>query len=191
MEQSLRTIASLDLGVKDQTVLWIAQIYGKEVRIVDCYANRNESIKHYSDYLYKFRDKYDARIEVIYLPHDSNIREMTSDVLQTRYEKMKELGQNVKLVAQVGRDDGIDKVRDLLDNCCIDDKRCKEGIRALRNYRRVFDEKLNRYKNEPLHDWASDYADSFRYLALGLEDVKGASNGIDFIKMQRQRMNRR
>ena len=30
---------------------------------------------------------------------------------------------------------------------------------------------MNRYKDKPLHDWASDYADSFRYLALSIPNI--------------------
>ena len=39
-------------------------------------------------------------------------------------------------------------------------------MEALRAYRRRFDETRNVLSNEPLHDWASNGADAFRYLSL-------------------------
>jgi hypothetical protein len=40
------------------------------------------------------------------------------------------------------------------------------GVRALKAYRREFDEKNNTFKDKPLHDWSSHYADGFRYFAI-------------------------
>lgn len=168
VEKGLRTFASFDLGLKDQMVIWIAQLYGREVRIIDVFAARNRPLKYYADYLHKFEQDYGVWIEEIVVPHDAKVRSMTSDTLQTRVGKLEELGFNVTLAPNVSRDDGIEAVRELLGHCYIDKERCAEGVRALRNYQKEFDEKLNRYKDTPLHDWASDYADSFRYLALYL-----------------------
>ena len=168
IEAGLRTFTAFDLGISDQMVLWTYQVHGKELRIVDCYANRNQPLKHYSDYLYSLRDEFNITIDTIFVPHDANVRSMTSDTLMTRYEKLVELGHNVEMIPQIGVDDGIDAVREILSSCWIDEKRTHDGVRALRAYQREFDEKMNRYKDKPLHDWASDYADSFRYLALSL-----------------------
>lgn len=41
---------------------------------------------------------------------------------------------------------------------------------ALKNYKKVFDEKRNTFKDEPLHDWASNGADAFRYFAVGFDE---------------------
>jgi hypothetical protein len=41
------------------------------------------------------------------------------------------------------------------------------AIDALRQYRREYSESLGRFKDKPLHDWTSHYADAFRYLAKG------------------------
>ena len=207
VEPSLRTFASLDLGVKDNMVLWIWQMHGREVRIINCYANRNQPLKHFSDYLYYMRDKYDIQIDTIFVPHDANVRSMTSDSLLTRYEKLVNLGHNVAFTANVGRDDGIDAVRYLLDHCFFDELRCSgigptdeekaknfdgdhKGVQALRAYQKEFDEKMNRYKDTPLHDWASDYADSFRYLALAIPLI-GSGVASPVVKMQQDAYKRK
>ena len=200
IEPALRTFASLDLGVNDNMVLWICQVHGREIRLINCYANRNQALKHYSDYLYYLRDTYGIRVDTIFVPHDANVRSMTSDTLMTRYEKLVNLGHNVDFAPNIGRDDGIDATRDLLDHCWINDELCNvstsvntknvkiieekaagydgdhNGVAAIRNYQREFDEKMNRFKDTPLHDWASDYSDSLRYLALSLPNVITSGN---------------
>lgn len=163
---SLRTFAAFDLGMRDQMVVWVAQIFGKEVRIVRCYANRGVNIEHYANWLNDLKDEYDLRFDKVFVPHDANVRELTSD--GTRFDKMKQLGMHPDLLARTDVLSGIETARDLLGHCFFDEDGCKEGLRALRAYGREFDNKANRYKDNPMHDWSSDYADSFRYLAQGL-----------------------
>lgn len=168
---ALRTFTAFDLGVGDQMVLWTFQIHGIEVRINDCFAASGQPLKYYSDYLKDLEKEKDIRIETLFVPHDASVRSMTSDTLMTRYEKLEELGWSVEMAPNIRVDDGIDAVRDLLGHCYIDEINCKDGIRALKAYQKQFDEKMNRYKDKPLHDWASDYADSFRYLALSIPNI--------------------
>ena len=44
-----------------------------------------------------------------------------------------------------------------------DRTKCKQGLDALRQYRKQWDDKNQVFKNKPLHDWCSHAADSFRY----------------------------
>jgi hypothetical protein len=46
-------------------------------------------------------------------------------------------------------------------------ERMSRALDALRQYRREWDEKLQRFSDRPVHDWCSDYADALRYLARG------------------------
>ena len=190
VESALRTFAAMDLGVGDQMVLWIYQIHGREVRAVDCYANRNQPLKHYSDYIKEFEKEYNCVVETLFVPHDANVRSMISDTLQTRFEKLQELGHNVEMLPRLSVEDGIDSVKDLLAYCWIDSKRCKDGIRALKAYQKKFDAKMNRYQDKPLHDWASDYADAFRYLAISVGKVF-TNNISNMEEIQRKHMRRR
>jgi phage terminase large subunit len=45
--------------------------------------------------------------------------------------------------------------------------RMDRALNALRQYRREWDEKLQKFKDAPLHDWTSHTADALRYLARG------------------------
>lgn len=190
IEGSLRTFAAIDLGVNDNMALWIWQIHGKEVRFIDFYVNRNQPLKHYSDYMYALKDEFSINIEKLYVPHDANVRSMTSDTLMTRKEKLEELGFNVEFAPNVGREDGIEACRELLTHCYFDDKRTHEGVRGLKAYQKEFDEKMNRYKDTPLHDWSSDYADGFRYAALSVPKEMGTTSQ-DMVSLQKNLIRRR
>ena len=51
--------------------------------------------------------------------------------------------------------------------------RMSRALDALRQYRRKWDEKLQKFEDHPLHDWTSDYSDALRYLARGRRPFQG------------------
>jgi len=57
----------------------------------------------------------------------------------------------------------IEQSRRLLPKCWFHKKNCKKLIEALKSYCKRWDEKNNCFKNRPLHNWASHFADAFRY----------------------------
>lgn len=149
-----------DIGVGDHTSIWFVQVYGKEVRIIDFYQNRNHGIAHYIKLINA--KKYEYGIH--FAPHDIKVREFTSGV--SRLETAKKMGIEFKVVTGVSITDGIDATRNLLDVVWIDEKNCAEGLNCIRNYRNEYSEKLQELKAMPIHDWASHAADALRYVAL-------------------------
>ncbi len=176
VEQSLRTFVAFDLGLKDFMVYWILQILGREKRVVGCYGNRNEPLKHYADKLRAFENETGATIERVFLPHDAEVRSMQHDNLQTRKEKMEELGFNCEVLKRLPKNDSIENGRMLIQSAYFDENKCADGLKALRNYSKEFDEKANRYKDSPKHDWCSDWADGFQYLGTGILTIRTQNN---------------
>jgi len=160
-----RLVCAWDLGVSDSTCIWVAQIVGKEIQLIDATENHGVGLDYYVSWL---RDKgYDKAQQI--LPHDVRVREMSSG--KSRQEVLMEAGLNITIAPSLSVADGIQAVRRMLPRCWFDKENTKQGLAALRNYRRQYNEKLNVYFDTPLHDWASHYADSFRYLAVGLNEV--------------------
>jgi phage terminase large subunit len=160
-----RLVCAWDLGVSDSTCIWVAQIVGKEIQLIDATENHGVGLDYYVSWL---RDKgYDKAQQI--LPHDVRVREMSSG--KSRQEVLMEAGLNITIAPSLSVADGIQAVRRILPRCWFDKENTKQGLAALRNYRRHYNEKLNVYFDTPLHDWASHYADSFRYLAVGLNEV--------------------
>jgi hypothetical protein len=73
---------------------------------------------------------------------------------------------NIAVVPDLGVQDGIQAVRMTLPKCWFDELKCSEGIEALRQYEREFDEDKKAFRAAPKHNWCSHPADAFRMLAV-------------------------
>lgn len=157
-----KIVCAWDLGISDSTCIWVAQVVGKEVQLIDAVENHGVGLDYYVSWIRECG--YDQGQHI--LPHDVRVRELGTG--KSRQEVLMEAGLDVTIAPSLSVADGIQAVRRLLPRCWFDAEGTKEGLSALRNYRRVFDEKRNVFFDTPLHDWASHYADAFRYLAIGL-----------------------
>ena len=163
-EELSRTFTAWDLGMGDSTSIWVAQLVGTEVRLIDYYENHGVGLDHYVKWI---KDNNYTKAEHI-LPHDVRVRELGTG--KSRLEMLEESGLEVKIAPRMGLDDGIQAVRRLLPRCWFNVPKVQTGLNCLRNYRRDYDEKRKIFYERPLHDWSSHGSDSFRYLALGLDE---------------------
>jgi hypothetical protein len=163
-EEISRTFTAWDLGMGDSTSIWVAQLVGTEVRLIDYYENHGVGLDHYVKWI---KDNDYLKAEHI-LPHDVRVRELGTG--KSRMEMLEEAGLEVKISPRMGLDDGIQAVRRLLPRCWFNVPKVQTGLNCLRNYRRDYDEKRKIFYERPLHDWSSHGSDSFRYLALGLDE---------------------
>lgn len=97
-------------------------------------------------------------------PHDLEATDVGTG--KTRMETAQALGLKFELVPQQDINDGINAVSVWLDRVDVNRETNKKWIQAMKAYGREWDEKRGMYKDEPLHDWASHYADEARYAAL-------------------------
>lgn len=157
-----------DLGRADATAIWFAQRVAMQYRVLDYYCATGEGdISHYLHELQGRGYVYGT----VWLPHDAKAKRLGTG--RSIEEQIKQAGYRVRIVPRLSLTDGINAARMIFPNCWFDETKCEEGLQALRHYRyRVSD---GHYANEPLHDWASDGADAFRYMAIGLKE-RGDSN---------------
>lgn len=151
--------ASMDLGRKDSTAVWFWQEHDG-ISLIDYVEMTGEIIE---DHIKMFRSK-PYKLAKLWVPHDA-----VAHTVQTRrssIEQFQDANFPVAKVPFLDRQQGIDAARLILPQCRIDSKRCHGGIEALRAYRREYNELTKAYRDTPLHNWASDGADSFRYLSL-------------------------
>ncbi len=159
-----KSFVAWDLGMGDSTCLWVAQLVGKEIWLIDFVENNGVGLDWYVNWLKENRyERFDQ-----YLPHDVEVRELGTG--KSRKEVLQEAGLDITVAPRLSVADGIQAVRRLLPRCWFDKEKTKQGVNALRNYRREHDEKRNVYYEKPLHDWCSHAADSFRYLAITLDE---------------------
>jgi hypothetical protein len=157
-----KTYAAWDLGVGDSTSIWIAQVAGQEIRLMDYIENHGQGLDWY---VRELKARNWEKSEML-LPHDVEVRELGTG--RSRLEMLREAGLNCTVVPRLPIDDGIASVRRLLPRCWFN-KATKQGLDCLRNYRREYDEKRNVFFDKPLHDWSSHGSDAFRYLAIGMD----------------------
>lgn len=99
-------------------------------------------------------------------PHDITTRDVATGV--TRKNVAKKYGINFKAVPKTSVMEGIDLVRRMLLTTTFDQDQCLQGIRALKEYHKEWNEKQQQYEEKPCHDWSSHGSDSFRYLCQAI-----------------------
>lgn len=160
-----KTYCSWDLGMGDSTAIWVLQAVGLEYRIMDHVENHGQGLDWYVNWL---KENNWHKAEQL-LPHDVQVRELGTG--KSRLEVLRDAGLDVRVLPRLSVDDGIQAVRRMLPKCWFNMPKVKPGLDCLRNYRREYDEKRSVFFDKPLHDWASHSSDSFRYLALGMEQT--------------------
>jgi len=163
-EELSRTFTAWDLGMGDSTSIWVAQLVGTEIRLIDYYENHGVGLDHYVKWI---KDNDYTKADHI-LPHDVRVRELGTG--KSRLEMLEEAGLQVKIAPRMSLDDGIQAVRRMLPRCWFNVPKVQIGLNCLRNYRRDYDEKRKIFYERPLHDWSSHGSDSFRYLAIGIDE---------------------
>jgi hypothetical protein len=161
----LPVVTAWDLGMDDYTAVWFVQCAAGEVRVIDYLEGSGQGLEHYARQILSRPWVYSDHI----LPHDVQVREMGTG--RSRLEVLHSLGlHQARPIPAQSIGDGINAVRSILPRCWFDAERCKQGLEALRMYRRQYDDAKKIYLDRPEHDWTSHAADAFRYLALGLDE---------------------
>tara|TARA_R110001599_G_scaffold146749_2_gene330025 strand:- start:2748 stop:4076 length:1329 start_codon:yes stop_codon:yes gene_type:complete len=149
-----------DLGYTDSTAFWFWQEAPDGLRIIDYYQAQGEPLNHYIDMLESKPYNY----ERVWLPHDA--RAKTLQTGRSTVEQILETGLPCSITPNLKVLDGINAVRKILPDCHFDLATTHEGVEALRAYKREFNELTKSFRDKPLHNWASDGSDAFRYLAI-------------------------
>jgi hypothetical protein len=160
-------VTAWDLGISDSTAIWFAQWCGRELHVIDYLENSGAGLDWYAKALRERGYVYEEAL----LPHDAGAREIGSG--KSREETLRALGIKCRVLPAHALMDGINAARVLLPQCWFDAVKCKQGLAALRQYRREWDERRKVFHDRPLHDFASHGADAFRYLAQGIRPPRG------------------
>ena len=166
-DPSLPVHVAWDLGISDSCALWFFQVTMGEIRIINYYESGGVGLDHYVKMMEELPYTYWGDD---YLPHDAKVRELGTG--RTRAETLINMGRKPRIVPMHKVDDGINAARLLLEHCYFDQEKCENGLNALRNYQREWDDIKRVFKRNPLHNWASHASDSFRYLAMAYKNIK-------------------
>jgi len=157
---------SWDLGRRDDTAIWWYQVIRGEVHIIDYFAISGANIAEIAQVLLNKPYKYGIH----HLPHDAKAKTLASE--RSVIEQLADfLGiGNMTIVPNLSVQDGIQAVRMALPYCYFDAEKCYEGVEALKQYQREYDEDKKAFRASPRHDWTSHPADAFRMMAIAYRD---------------------
>ena len=174
-----------DLGFDDATAIWFFQhvaggMDGRGgVNIIDYYEASGAGLDHFASVLANRGYRYGYHL----FPHDVEQTELSTG--RDRRASLTELGIRVSVVPKVRHKvDAINAAMVLLPRCAFNIERCMEGLDKLRLYRREFDERLQVFREKPVHDQFSHSADAFMTLASGLRSYGYTGQGFAGVRTQ-------
>ena len=171
-EPHQKVYVAADVGLRDSTAWWFWQPRPDGIAVIDYHEANGMHVDYYLEMLKNKGYEYQA----IWLPHDAKAktlatRRSTVEQFQSPSIARPDIyteGERlpVRIVPKLGIQHGIDAARLILATCYFDYENCAQGLDALRTYRRQYHEHTQQFSDTPLHDWASNGADAFRYLSL-------------------------
>lgn len=170
----LPVMTAWDLGMGDTMVIVFAQCVDERINIIDCISASGKTLDYYIREVQKRPYNYSFHFG----PHDLAVRDLTAG---SRLEYARKLGIAFKVNPRVShKEDSINAARAILPRCAFNIDKCPQLIEALKAYTKKWNDKLQTYSDTPLHDWASDYADAFQCLAMGLLNYPKALRKLEF-----------
>lgn len=168
-------ITAWDVGQSDFTAVWLLQLVGLDICIVDFYENHSEQPAHYVAKIREWERKYGMPVTQNLVPHDANNRGPGG---KTWVDYAKEAGLTNIVVVPRTPDVwvGINYLRALLPRCYIHLTNCGQewkmdetpmpsGIAALEGYHTKTDVSEGTIKEMPVHDACSHPCDGLRTFA--------------------------
>ena len=162
-DPSLDTYTAWDIGLSDDTSIWWFQVHRGSIQVIDFFTGSGNLIPE----LAKIIKSKPYHYKTHYLPPDARTKTLASNGRSAIEQLAEHLGwDKLEIVPRLSVQDGIQAVRLTLPKCWFDENNCRDGIEALRQYQKEFNEDTKTFKDKPRHDWASHPADAFRMLAL-------------------------
>lgn len=145
-----------DLGISDSTAIWFVQRVGREWRFIDYHEADGQGLDYYARLIFNKPYVYSRHVG----PHDLMARELGTG--KTRLEMLAALGLRMDVAPKLPINDGIMATRQILPLAWFDTEHCADGVKAMSQYRRQYNDKTKMYLDHPLHDWTSHAADAVR-----------------------------
>lgn len=169
-DPAIPVFTAWDIGYRDDTAIWWYQLVRGEIHVIDFHASSGQNVQFYADLIQSKGYKYKKH----WLPHDAKAKTLASGGKSVVEQLASSLGiSSMAIVPNLDVQDGIQAARMTLPSCWFDEEKCYDGLEALKQYQREWDEDKKTFRERPRHDWTSHPADAFRMLAVAWhEEVK-------------------
>lgn len=161
-----------DLGIGDATAIWFFQSIHRQIHMIDYYEMDGLGLEDYVRVLDERGKECGYKYGEHFAPHDIEARELGTGL--KRIDLAKQLGIRFRVMKRLANKmHGIDLVRNMLPICWFDEIKCARGIDCLESYRKEWVDRLNTWRDKPLHDEFSHGADSFVVLCQAYTKMGG------------------
>lgn len=159
-QTNAKTFTAWDIGYNDETAIWVYQLIGREIHVIDYYENSGEPLAHYVNWLREKPYAYERH----YMPFDSASKSAATGKGYVDYAR--EMGLKVTVLERMKNElFGIELLRVTLPKMFFDENKTAMGIKAVENFRKEWNDKLGCYRERSLHDWASHGSKALIYAA--------------------------
>lgn len=168
-----------DLGVDNHSAIIFAQMVPpNRINIIDFYMVNNTGIEELIKYT--LSKPYNWGVHV--WPHDGEQRQKWN--AKELSDMAEDVGFPTIQATRMGKAAGIEMVRRTFNRFWIDEGKCRQLIKCMRNYHRKYDAETKKYSDDPYKDESTDAMDALRYMCVSLDKLsKGmTAEDIDRIK---------
>jgi len=165
--------SAFDIGINDCTAIILFQIkrvdnYMKPV-IIGYLENNNRDLAFYVMEIRRHCARYNLPFKDHFLPHDGQKRDFNTG--KNTIDFMREMGESAFIVPRpTSKENAIEAMRRRLYLCDFNKENTQRLIDCLSNYSKEFDDKMGKFKDNPVHDWSSHGCDAFRYMAVAFKE---------------------
>lgn len=164
-----RTYSAWDIGRSDATAIWVYQLCGKSIHLIDYYENSLEDCSHYVRWLREKPYIYEKH----FLPHDAQSKSAATN--KSYLDIVRELGLKCEALPRAKNElVGIEHLRSVMNRMFFDEQKTAKGIKAVEAFRKEWNDKLGCYRDRSYHDWSSHGSKALIYVA---EAVARSTNG--------------
>jgi phage terminase large subunit len=180
-----------DLGKNDTNTIGFYQSNGLTVRKIDYLSGNRKGLPDWIREVKQRAIDNGYNYGKHFAPHDIQVSDYSIAGNQSRWEVARGLGIEFEIVPNISREEGIDAGRRLFKRLYVDKTKCAEWLDAIPQYTREYDEDLKIFKDKPLHDWTSHFADEHRYAALVYEQFTNEADRIETQRVGEARENKK
>ena len=169
---------AFDIGVRDSTAVWFGQRIGSRWRMIDYFEGTDEGAPFYVKMLKEKPYIYGGH----FTPHDSRHREFATGLSPD--DVFRQHGITPSETPNMSIEDRIHAGKLFIGQCEFDETKCRDGIRALRNWRWDINSRTQMRRQTPLHNWASHGCDSFTYFGISSKLMHTFAPVYDFSNIE-------
>lgn len=158
-----------DFGIRDDCCWLIFQMdYDGNPVVISFFKSNNRKLDYYLFECRRRTEKHGLYIRNHFGPHDADTvhfphTESAVDVARDMGESMIVTQKPFSKIA------AINQMRKMLVRCRFNKQETSGLIDCLSNYEKEYDDKMQIYKDRPLHNWASHGVDAFQTMTLAID----------------------